>query len=365
MTKFQKRVALISVLIGAGFAIWFLEPERPMRASNSGNHEVAVMNAQEKAKQFEAAKEISTPDGFINVKSVSIEEHVGKNVVLVDFWTYSCINCQRTLPYLNAWHEKYADKGLVIIGVHTPEFAFEEHYDNVLAAVSKFDIKYPVVLDNDYSTWTAYRNRYWPRKYLVDIDGFIIYDHIGEGAYEETERNIQSALAERATRLGEAITIDASVVKEERLEAGAARTPEIYFGAARNERLAGGVALQQGLFSFTDIPNELSDDTLYLEGTWRITPEFAQNTSDGARIRLRYSAKNVFFVASADAPLRVTVLRDGKLVKNKAGEHVNNGMVTIREDGLYELIKDEAGGEHTLELIIESAGLRAFTFTFG
>ena len=144
---------------------------------------------QEKSKRYSVAKEITTPDGFINTdgKPVTIGEFVGKKVVLLDIWTYSCINCQRTTPYLNAWYEKYKDDGLVIIGLHTPEFEFEKVYQNVLDATNRLGIKYPVVLDNDYSTWNAYQNRFWPRKYLIDIDGFVVYDHIGEGAYEETE----------------------------------------------------------------------------------------------------------------------------------------------------------------------------------
>jgi thiol-disulfide isomerase/thioredoxin len=131
---------------------------------------------------------INTHDGF------RLSEIVGKKVVLVDFWTYSCINCQRTQPYLNAWYKKYKDAGLEIVGVHTPEFAFEKDRANVVAAVEKFGITYPVVQDNDYQTWGTYGNRYWPRKYLIDIDGYIVYDHIGEGGYEETEEKIQELL---------------------------------------------------------------------------------------------------------------------------------------------------------------------------
>ena len=142
------------------------------------------LSAEVKSERYELAKEITTPDGFINTdgKPITINGLIGKKVILVDFWTYSCINCQRTTPYLNAWYEKYKDKGFVIIGVHTPEFEFEKDYNNVKMATGKFGIKFPVVLDNDFSTWTAYKNQYWPRKYLIDIDGYIIYDHIGEGS---------------------------------------------------------------------------------------------------------------------------------------------------------------------------------------
>jgi thiol-disulfide isomerase/thioredoxin len=162
--------------------------------------EIETIDKEKKSKIYKAAKEITSPDGFINTESqsITIGEFVGKKVVLIDFWTYSCINCQRTLPYLNKWYEKYKNEGLEIIGIHTPEFEFEKKYDNVKKATEKFGIKFPVVLDNDFSTWRAYQNNYWPRKYLIDIDGYIIYDHIGEGAYEETEQKIKAALSERA-----------------------------------------------------------------------------------------------------------------------------------------------------------------------
>src|SRR3989338_220306 len=195
---------LCVVLIGVIVAIWYLEGRKIERGEEQAASfpRIVLNEKNDKASKYESAKEISTPDGFINTDNITVGEFVGKKVVLLDIWTYSCINCQRTLQYLKAWYEKYADKGLVIIALHTPEFEFEHKYDNVLAAVKKFGIAYPVVLDNDYSTWTAYGNRYWPRKYLIDIDGYVVYDHIGEGGYEETERKIQELLEERMTRLG-------------------------------------------------------------------------------------------------------------------------------------------------------------------
>lgn len=142
------------------------------------------------------APDISSPDGFINTNNqpISLQQYKGKKVVLVNFWTYSCINCQRTLPSLNQLYSKYKDQGLEIISIHTPEFSFEHSQKNVEKAVAEFNISYPVVLDNDYSTWKSYGNRFWPRKYLIDINGNIIYDHIGEGAYEETDTVVRSAL---------------------------------------------------------------------------------------------------------------------------------------------------------------------------
>ena len=164
----------------------------------------AESNGSNKAGEYPVAEEITRPTGFINTDGVSIGESRGEKVVLLDFWTYSCVNCQNTQPYLNAWHERYADEGLQIIGVHKPEFEFEKDPASVEAAVREAGIEYPVVLDNDDATWEAYDQSYWPTMYLIDADGFVRYEHIGEGAYAETEAEIQKLLAEkdREVRLG-------------------------------------------------------------------------------------------------------------------------------------------------------------------
>lgn len=165
------------------------------------NNAQKIVTEQTEKKNFQnltRAAEISTPDGFINTsgKPITIGELRNKKVVLVSFWTYSCINCKRTLPYFNDWYTKYKDQGLEIVSIHTPEFSFEHVLKNVESAVATHKIEYPVVLDNDYSTWSSYGNQYWPRRYLVNKDGFIIYDHIGEGDYEDTEKRIKIALEE-------------------------------------------------------------------------------------------------------------------------------------------------------------------------
>src|SRR3990167_6237732 len=172
-------------------------------------------------------KEITSPSGFVNTGPFNLKDIVGKKVILLDFMTYSCINCQRTFPYLNAWYEKYKDQGLEIVGIHTPEFAFEKNIENVREAMRRFGILYPVVFDNDYATWRAYGNQYWPRKYLIDIHGDIVYDHIGEGAYEETEMKIRELLLERSRLLGER-SADAGALAASQMPGtpNAARSPE-------------------------------------------------------------------------------------------------------------------------------------------
>ncbi len=324
---------------------------------------------REKASRYPRAREITTPDGFINADKLALSDFAGKQVILIDFWTYSCINCQRTIPYLNAWYEKYKDKGLVIVGIHTPEFEFEKKYDNVAAAVQKFGIRYPVALDNDYSTWNAYGNRYWPRKYLIDIDGFVVYDHIGEGAYEETERRIQEALEERMRVLGEQHELEKTVsapADAPKTDFSRIKSPETYFGASRNTNFASGNPGAAGDFSY-DPPSEIKKNLLYLAGRWDIRPEFARNAAAGTKVIFRYEAKDAYLVASSDKGARIKILRDGKPIGNAAGRDADRAGSTaaIREERLYRLVEDSDYGEHTLEIIVEEGVVQFFAFTFG
>ncbi len=370
MTKTLPLLGVILLIIGA---IMYLEGKKlkPAEPSTLPTASVTARTVEEKADHFEPAKEISTPDGFINTNNITIGEFVGKKVVLLDIWTYSCINCQRTLPYLNAWQEKYADKGLVIIGLHTPEFEFEKKYDNVLEAVQKFGITYPVVLDNDYSTWTAYGNRYWPRKYLIDIDGYVVYDHIGEGGYEETERKIQELLHERTERLHLKNGIAEDIATPERavtVDPTQAVSPETYFGAWRNNSLGNGTPGARGIRKF-ELPKEIAPNVVYFDGEWDIQEQFAKNTSSGAKIIFRYNAKNVYMVANHENGVTMRVLRDGLPLHGDAGGDVVTkdevSTVHVNDDRLYHIVGDTEYSEHTLEFIIEDPGLEAFTFTFG
>ncbi len=328
-------------------------------------------STEEKKRKFQQAPELTGIHAFINTPKTSITNLVGKKVILVDFWTYSCINCQRTTPYLNAWYEKYKDKGLEIIGVHTPEFDFEKKLENVEAAVKKFGIQYPVALDNDYATWSAYKNLYWPRKYLVDIDGFIVYDHIGEGGYEETEKKIQELLSERmgVFALDNGLPKDMTIpVLEETTDFEKERSPETYFGSLRNERLENGVQGKKGLQSLKQ-PRGTRRDVLYLVGDWDMQDEYAKNTSADSKIIFRYKGKDVYVVAGSDTPVDVEILLDGQPARAYGGADVSTqndkSIITIQEERLYKLIRHSDYEEHTLELIIKEPGLQAFAFTFG
>jgi cytochrome c biogenesis protein CcdA/thiol-disulfide isomerase/thioredoxin len=318
-----------------------------------------------KARTYTHTPEVVSPSGYVNTagKPITIGEFIGKKVVLVDFWTYSCINCQRTLPYLKAWDEKYRDLGLQIIGIHTPEFAFEKVQKNVETAVQGFGLTYPSILDNAYGTWGAFNNSYWPRKYLVDIDGYIVYDHAGEGNYEETERAIQKALQERAAVLGTGELIPADIVNP-RAPSVRAGSPETYFGAWRNEYLANGMPFVSGSHAFL-LPNAFDTNKLYLDGTWNITHEYARSVGR-ASIVFRYAAQAVYFVAASEKGARVRLLIDGKPIPvSMQGADVVDGEATIQGNRLYKLVEDTAPAVHTLEIRVEEGILDAYTFTFG
>lgn len=340
-----------------------LTPEEAAAEAGMPAPAAGALTLVQKAAKFPKAPELVAPDAYLNTggSPITISEFKGKKVVLIDFWTYSCINCKRTTPYLNAWYDKYEKDGLVIIGVHTPEFAFEHLPENVQKAIEDEGITYPVVLDNEYATWNAFKNQYWPRKYLIDIDGYVVYDHAGEGDYVETEAAIQAALAERAARLGTDAPATGSVSVA--AETGKANSPETYFGWTRNEYLANGKKYTQGPQTFVAAGPYISN-SLYLDGTWNIVGEYAK-AQDDARVIYTYTAGRVYVVAGASGGM-MTVLRDGKpLPKELRGADVDeNSQVRIDGARLYDLIKEEATGTHTLELQVDD-GIQVFTFTFG
>jgi len=326
----------------------------------------------EKAARYPLAPELVSPDAYLNTggQAINLAQYKGKDVVLIDFWTYSCINCQRTFPYLTTWYSKYKDQGLVIIGVHTPEFAFEHVESNVAAALKQFGITYPVVLDNEYKTWNAYGNQYWPHEYLVDIDGYVVHDQVGEGDYDQTEQAIQAALAERNARLDTGMAVPSTIATPtvDAPIAGMNYTPESYFGSARNQYLGNGAQSVPGPQTLT-IPAQLAPDTFYLGGAWNFLSEYAESSGQ-AQVALSYNSKNVYIVASsakASVPVVAKVLLDGKPIPASmmGADVAADGTVTISGDRLYTLVKGAAFGAHRLDLIITSGSLDAYTFDFG
>ena len=213
-----------------------------------------------------------------------------------------------------------------------------------------------MVQDNNYSTWTAYGNRYWPRKYLIDIDGFIVYDHIGEGGYEETEDKIRELLMERKLVLGETGGIDTGMAGPRGVQDVSVRpeSPEVYFGAFRNELLANGDMSKVGIQNLVN-PGSVNLNKLYLVGSWNIQEEYAQNLNSDSKVIFKFKARKVNIVAEADKPSKASILLDGKMISE----------VNIQNSQLYEIISLPEQGEHTLEIILEDPNIRLYTFTFG
>lgn len=305
------------------------------------------------------APEIIPGGVWFNSDPLTLEQLKGK-VVIIDFWTYSCINCQRTMPYLRKWWETYKDKGLVIIGVHSPEFEFEKSEKNVAQAIKDFQLTYPIVQDNDFATWRAYNNRYWPAKYFIDKEGYIRYTHFGEGAYDESERIIQELLKETGVE-------DVSSDINNPTYQIQTKTPEIYLGYGRIDNFASNEKItKNGLSSYT-VQTNLPNNNVAFEGNWAIMEEYA-NPQKGARLHLNFESKEVFLVMRPvnDREGRVKVYLDGDLVGSSAGgEDINEGDVLVDGDRLYKLIRLDKPGKHNLRLIFLDSNIEVYAFTFG
>jgi thiol-disulfide isomerase/thioredoxin len=279
---------------------------------------------------------------WINSPPLTMRGLRGK-VVLIDFWTYSCINCLRTLPHVTRWYDKYKDQGLVVIGVHSPEFDFEKRTANVERAVKHFGIHYPVAQDNDMATWNAWNNSFWPAEYLVDKQGKVVLHHYGEGHYAEMENAIRK-------QLGMAPMTDTGP------EAGLGdiESPEMYFGIARMQYMANAKGPSRNGDTYR-APSRLALNRYALDGRWRMTDEYAQLLGDRGEIRLHFKAGKLHMVASAERPVTLKITVDGK----------PQPPVTVQASMLYTLFDSTDYRDHVVSIDIPHAGLRAFTFTFG
>ncbi|WP_426025983.1 cytochrome c biogenesis protein DipZ [Brevundimonas sp. TSRC1-1] len=306
---------------------------------------------------------------WINSPPLTPQQLRGK-VVVVDFWTYSCINCLRALPYVRAWAEKYKDQGLVVIGVHTPEFAFEKSEANVRDAVRRLGVDYPVAMDNDFAIWRAFKNQYWPAHYFIDAQGRIRHHHFGEGDYEGSERVIQQLLKEAG-----AADVAADVVQVQAQGAEAAAdmnqlgSPETYVGYARAEnfRSPGGLARDVAK-AYVASPLHLNDWSLV--GRWRVTREHAELAASGGRLSFRFKARDLHLVmgpGSNGAMPRFRVLIDGQAPGVDAGSDIDaQGVGRIDQQRLYQLIRQSgAVRERTFEIEFLDPGVQVFAFTFG
>ncbi|CUR51716.1 Redoxin domain protein [Nitrosotalea devaniterrae] len=367
--------AIIIIIAIGGIGVFFTSLDKTVQ--NSGNQiDTTGKNNTTPQGNFAAYPDESNypqaPDltgiaSYINTIPEELKEKMKDKVVLYDFWTYSCINCIRTFPYLKAWNDKYADKGLLIIGVHSPEFEFEKDPNNVKMAAQKYGLTYPIVLDSDHKTWDAFSNRYWPAEYITDDLGHIRHTHFGEGEYDQTEKVIQQLLDQRAKRLGLNITADQSVVNLESHEFSLDQTPELYFGYdfadGRNYFGNSQGFSPENTVSYT-IPSNLEKDHFYLDGQWQNLHDSMKLSSDNGKIILPYTAQDVHIVASGQNTA-IQILLDGKPVtSNDAGQDTKNGTAIISENRLYNIISSKQAGSHTLA-IIAHPGFEIYTFTFG
>jgi cytochrome c biogenesis protein CcdA/thiol-disulfide isomerase/thioredoxin len=287
-------------------------------------------------------------------------------VVLVDFWTYSCINCIRTFPYITRWYDKYKDQGLVIVGVHTPEFAFEKDKGNVEKAIKRYGIRYPVALDNFYGTWDAYRNNAWPAHYLFDAQGRLRETHFGEGNYEKTEEAIQSLLAE-AKLLHTPVPLDRA---KPNVDFSLIGSPETYVGYRRAENFASPQKVAPERTANYSAPSSLSLNQWALEGTWKVTGEAAVLEAPGGGIRFRFQAPKLNLVMKGEGKgARARVLLDGKPVPAafRGTDVGSDGKLSVGYSRLYNLVSLPAGErlDHLFEIVFDDPGVEAYAFTFG
>lgn len=390
-------IAVIAIIVG--FGIYFNNPSLNKASSSSQQQLEKVVSAAtttngtiktiklDKAQflqidksQFQKAPEFAQIAGYINTPSsapLTLASLKGK-VVLVDFWTYSCINCIRTLPHLNDWYQRYADKGFVIVGVHSPEFEFEKNYDNVKAAVQKLGIKFPVILDSNHGTWNAYGNMYWPRDYLVDTQGYIRHDHIGEGDYNTTESAIQSLLAEGAALNGmkdisfntakSSTTINRSSLAY--VDLTKQITPEIYLGYSFARAPLGNPQNFQPdqTIPYSIPPNtSFNPDIVYLDGLWKNNPDNMELQSNTGHIVLTYNARAVNIVAGGHGQQGI-VTEDGatKILNNSLGKDLTqDGKFVLDGQRLYNLALYNNYGSHSIIINVSGKGFQLYTFTFG
>lgn len=315
-------------------------------SQNQGSNKTAL-------RDYGPAAALTGITGWINSEPTTLADLRGK-VVLVKFWTYSCINCIRTLPYVQAWYDKYHDQGFEILAVHTPEFEFEKVPANVEKSVQDFKITYPVALDPDYATWQAYNNRYWPAKYFIDAKGQLRYVHFGEGSYDESEQVIQGLLREAGKN------IDDKIAAADTLPYATGQTPETYFGSARAERFLPENTFDDGVSKVFSASKELPLHHWTLDGTWTITPEYSESTSSGS-LRIHTKAQQVYVVMDAagqTVPMNVTV--DGQ-----SGTVFAISESSVDEPTTYRIANFPDIAERIIELSFPNGGVRLYAATFG
>lgn len=358
------------VVIALGWDARFLAQFNFLNTASTEQKLLAKLDTSAAAPQSGTMPALTGATRWLNSPALSSESLRGK-VVLVDFWTYSCINCLRTLPYLKAWDEKYHAQGLVIIGVHAPEFAFEKDIHNIEKAVRDLGVTYPVAIDNQYSIWNAFKNEYWPAHYLIDYKGQVKDRHFGEGAYAETEQMIQTLLKE-AHQGKLAVANDLVQVSGSGATAAAAnnpRSPETYLGYSRMQNLASAEVVVQDNAAQYNAPRNFKIHQWALQGNWRVSAESASLQAAGGAISYRFQGRDLHLVMGSHngKPIRFKVTLDGVAPgKNHGVDCDENGNGVIRDQRLYQLIRqNEKSTNHIFRIEFLDSGAEAFAFTFG
>lgn len=372
---FKKLLGIIFILFGLlistglekRFGSWLLE----QGYFNATNYEVSLLDDQSDSVYEKSttdvklsvnkpyvAPELQNIEAWINSEGLTLEELKGK-VVLIDFWTYSCINCIRTIPFVQGWYDKYKDEGFVVIGVHAPEFAFERKLENVQDAVKEYGITYPVALDNDFSTWRAYENRFWPAHYFIDKNGLVRHTHFGEGKYEESEAVIRQLL--------ELDTTD-EVSIEYQVPIARGQTPETYLGSARIKNFANSYEYEPDTIVSYTLRERLKNNEWSLGGKWEVQEERSVAKEDGAKLLLQFNARDVYLVMDTEDQQRKFVdVRVNRHTQHLGRSVDYNGKLVVDSPELYHLVSSDSSeplDDTMLELSFEE-GVAIYAFTFG
>jgi thiol-disulfide isomerase/thioredoxin len=361
-------VAFVAVAAMAVGAVWFAANVDPNRVSGQG----PVNSAGDLPVLADSVPSLDASQGWLNSAPLTQADLRGK-VVVYDFWTYSCINCVRTIPYVRTWYDRYKADGLVVVGVHTPEFDFEKNHDNVRRAVQQLGVDWPVAFDDDMTIWNQFSNNYWPAKYVVDREGKLRFVHFGEGDYTTNEDVIRVLLGvpAGAPRAGTAVNPAPDAAKDQ--------TQETYLGPFRGlafRQFGSPEPLTEGDASFT-IPSPPPDEKFALGGRWKVSSEYVESDDAQGELVLRYHAVEVDLVAAgpgtgtARAPTAVVVELDGAPVPDASRppgmtlDAQGRTVLTVGAADLFRVVIHGPPGRHTLSLRPQSAGVQLFSFTFG
>jgi thiol-disulfide isomerase/thioredoxin len=370
-TKKLMVAAILAIAIGAPVAGFVGDMKMPQPTTFAGVRSpfLHAGAAAQTAGQSELSS-LELANEWLNSPPLTASDLRGK-VVLIDVWTYTCINWLRQLPYVRAWAEKYRDQGLVVVGVHAPEFPFERNIDNVRRAVKHIGVPYPVAIDNDFAIWRAFRNQYWPALYFVDAQGRVRHQHFGEGDYEQSERFIQKLLAEAgANNIRPELVSVNGVGAEAAADWGSLRSPETYAGYERTERFASRGGAVRDKSTVYDVPARLGLNSWALSGDWSVKRGAAALNKAGGRIAYRFHSRDLHLVMGPSTPgtsVRFRVLINGQAPGVAHGIDVDDqGNGTVSEQRLFQLIRQlKPIADRLFEIEFLDPGVEAFAFTFG